>query len=101
ICIDGDFELSNFADSNSMIPVLDNGHTGIEIPLSQEDVNKLKVGDIISYFDIDGNLIIHRIIEVGYDSKGWFAITKGDNNKINDGKIRKEQVRCVLVGIIY
>ncbi len=90
-----------FTDTNSMDPVIDAGAHAIEIiPESPEDIS---VGDIVSYKSeyADGT-VIHRVIEVDEDSEGWYFKAKGDNNPFEDpGKIRFEQVRRVLVAIIY
>ena len=95
----GNMIWSKFSDTNSMDPLLDIGHNGLEIiPESPEEI---KVGEIIAY-DKGDTRIIHRVVEVGKDNKGWFAIAKGDNNLIADiGKVRFEQVRGILIGIIY
>jgi len=90
---------SSFVDTNSMDPMFDLGSNGIEvIPESPYDV---KVGDVISY-EYDGNVIAHRVVKVGADEQGLYYITKGDNNIIKDPvKVRFEQVKGVLVGLIY
>ena len=92
---------TKFADTNSMDPFLDKGSNGIEIlPKSPEDI---KIGDIISYksekYDA---VIIHRVIEIKKDNSGLYYLTKGDNNqKPDDEKIRFNNVKGVLVGVIY
>ena len=88
-----------FTDTNSMDPVLDQGAHGIQVvPGSPDD---LEIGDIISFTSTQG-IIIHRIIDIGHDDQGWYAITKGDNNAVADpGKLRFSQVHRVLVGILY
>ena len=90
--------LSNYADSGSMVPVLDKGANGIRIvPLSEDEV---EVGDIVS-FRIGGILVVHRVIEKGVDDEGvWFDV-KGDANMIGDGRIRFEDIEYVTVGILY
>jgi len=90
---------AEFADTNSMDPVLDAGTNGIEIkPESPDDI---QVGDIIAY-RADVGVIIHRVVEKGIDSEGIYFITKGDNNRQADPqKIRFEQVERVLVALIY
>ena len=86
------------ADTNSMDPTLDAESKVITIRPQSPD--EIIVGDIIS-FRFGDIVIIHRVIETGYDSEGWYAITKGDNNAFDDGKIRWEQVERLLIGIIY
>ena len=90
--------MSRYADTGSMIPVLGSNSNGIRIvPQSEEQIN---IGDIIS-FKQGNDLIVHRVVEKGVDSEGVYFITKGDNNFLNDGKIRFSQVDSVLVAIIY
>jgi len=88
-----------FADTNSMDPVFDSTSHAIEIiPKTAEDIH---VGDIASY-STDNGTIIHRVIETGYDSKGWYAMFKGDNNPIKDpDKVRFKDIRRIVVAIIY
>lgn len=94
-----DASWSTFTATKSMVPFLDKGSYAIEVtPTSAQD---LKPGDIISY-ELGGISIIHRIIATGYDSQGWYAIVKGDNNPSPDPfKVRFSQVQHVLVAIIY
>ena len=92
-------EWAKFTDTNSMDPVFDAGSNALEIVPSSPDV--LNVGDIIAY-DIPEGTVIHRIVKTGSDESGWYAIVKGDNNPGPDpDKVRWEQVRRVLVAIIY
>ena len=96
-----DASWASFTDTKSMDPLLDSDSNGIEIkPASYLDI---KVGDIISYASpyVTG-LVIHRVIEIGTDNNGWYAIVKGDNNPSADpGKVRFSQVNGVLIGVIY
>lgn len=90
-----------FTNTNSMDPVIDETSHAIEIiPQTKEDVH---VGDIVSY-ELEGfeGILIHRIVEIGEDKDGWYALAKGDNNTIIDpDKIRFNQVQRILVAIIY
>jgi len=94
-------EWAKFTDANSMDPLIDQNSNAIEIiPKSYKELN---VGDIISYEkeDVQG-IIIHRIIQTGFDEEGWFAVTKGDNLKTQDPfKIRFNNIKRVVVGILY
>ena len=96
-----DAEWASFTETNSMDPVLDETANAIQIiPKSTDDIH---VGDIISYKSeyADGT-IIHRVIKIGSDEEGWYCIVKGDNNQGPDpGKIRFNQIKRVLVAIIY
>jgi signal peptidase I len=90
-----------FTDTHSMEPVLSSRSYAIEIvPESPDEVN---IGDIVSYESkyADG-IIIHRVIDKGYDSDGVYFVMKGDNNPTQDpGKIRFDQLQRVVVAIIY
>ncbi len=90
--------LSGYADSGSMVPVLDKGANGIRIvPESEVDIG---VGDIVS-FRMGGVLVVHRVVEKGWDEDGvWFGV-KGDANLVGDGRIRFEDIEYVTVGVIW
>ena len=90
---------AKFADTNSMIPFLDEGSNALQIePVSPSDI---QVGDIISY-EYGDNVIIHRVIDIKEDGQGTYYVTKGDSNELPDPvKVRYHQVRRILVGIIY
>ena len=93
--------MAKFADTHSMEPVLDKKSTGLElVPASSAEI---KVGDIVSYASKGStDIIIHRVVKLGQDSEGWYAIAKGDNNASSDPeKIRFGQVKRILVGILY
>ena len=93
-----DSYLANFTDTHSMEPVLDKKSTGIEVV--PDSSNEIRVGDIISYTN-NNEIIIHRVVKIGYDPE-WYAITKGDNNPTNDPeRVRFNQVKRILVGILY
>jgi signal peptidase I len=88
------------ADTKSMDPVIDGNSIVLQTTPKKEQLN---VGDIVSYQPKGENyLIIHRIIAIAEDDQGWYAITKGDNNEQPDPrKVRFEQIKKVVVGIIY
>ena len=90
---------ASFTDTNSMDPFLDETANAIEIkPKSPEDINP---GDIISYQTGYGT-IIHRVTERGEDEKGIYYLVKGDNNKLRAPfKVRFNDIKGVLVAIIY
>jgi len=97
--------LSNYDDSKSMFPLINNDSIGMGFrPDSSEEIN---IGDIISFWsfaDIENKkrLVVHRVIDKGSDEKGIYFITKGDNNPKKDKqKVRFEEVDSVLIGILY
>lgn len=94
-------EWSTFTDTNSMDPVIDKGANAIEVVPKSPD--QIGVGDIIAYdTDLSENTIIHRVVEIGFDSEGWYAKVKGDNLSQEDPeKVRFSQVKRVVVAVIY
>ena len=94
-------EWASFTDTNSMDPVIDSGAHAIEIiPQSEDDI---QVGDIVAYeSEYAEGSIIHRIVHKAQDELGTYFVLKGDNNPTSDpGKIRFEQIKRVVVAIIY
>jgi len=96
-----DAEWAMFTDTNSMDPVLDSDSYALEYTPKSEA--ELCVGDIASYSPKSAEgTIIHRIVEIGSDNSGWYAVFKGDNLPYKDPeKVRFSQIRRVVVGIIY
>jgi len=92
-------EWAEFTDTNSMDPFIDSESNSLELRPSSS--SQLKVGDIISY-RYEDSYIVHRIVQIGNDDKGWYALTKGDNNKkIDPDRVRFNQIHGVLVAILY
>jgi len=55
------------------------------------DLNKIKEGDIIVFFDISGKYkILHRIEEIKVEEQSLYFKTKGDNNPASDPGLRTE-----------
>ena len=101
-CIRGEFTTSSYKNTGSMKPSFSGGHNGLYQAVTNE--TELFVGDVVTFErkDIIGTShIVHRIIKIGNDTEGWYAITKGDNNQISDGQVRKWQIQRVLVGMLY
>ena len=90
---------AKFTNTNSMDPFIDEDSNAIEIlPNNPNDIN---AGDVISYRSSSG-VIIHRVIEKGFDDLGIYYIVKGDNNSIRDPfKVRFNDVEGVVVAVIY
>ena len=47
------------------------------------DYNKLKMGDVI-VFNVDNNLIVHRITSITFNDSNLYVKTKGDQNEKDD-----------------
>lgn len=83
--------------SDSMLPVFARGDMIIVDKLTDEDIKKLKVGDIIK-FQTDSYYIIHRIHEIEQTESGLLFITKGDNNNAPDSKkVKPDQIHSKYV----
>lgn len=91
--------LTSYTGTNSMEPTLDNGMYGVAIrPVAREDI---QVGDIIG-FNKNNSTIAHRVVRIGWDDDGWYALTKGDNKLLRDFiKVRWHEVMNVQVGVLY
>lgn len=90
-------QLAYYTNTNSMDPLLDEHTIGLEItPSSEEDIH---VGDIVAY-QSDNDLIVHRVISIDKDNLGWYVIVKGDNSKELE-KVRFEQIKYILIGVLY
>jgi signal peptidase I len=85
-----------------MFPVL--GEHSLVLCQKTNFYDSLQVGDII-IFEKDEQRVIHRIIRKSMDEQGSYVVTKGDNNMRSDlnsfGKIREDQIRGVVIGILY
>ena len=90
---------SQYADTDSMIPILDKGANGIEIiPKSQDD---LFIGDIVAYESEQG-LIIHRIVGIEEKDGIKYFELKGDNNSKSDPeKVTFEKIKYVTIMLVY
>lgn len=90
---------ARFAATQSMVPFLDEGSNALQIqPEAPDDI---QLGDIVSY-QYGDSVIIHRVIEISEDEQGRYYIVKGDNNPEPDPiKVRFQQIRRILIGIIY
>ena len=101
IIVEGNYHISEFEDSNSMLPTMDYGSNGIQI-IVDESI-ELQIGDIISFTPRGTNItVVHRIVDEGQDEKGVFYITQGDNNPLPDqGKVRRDQIVRLTVGVLW
>lgn len=92
---------ARFTDTKSMEPVIHAGSNAIEVVPEHE--HDIQVGDIVSYeSEYADGYIIHRVVYKGQDEDGTYYILKGDNIATSDpGRVRFEQVKSVVVAIIY
>ncbi|ADI32280.1 signal peptidase I [Staphylothermus hellenicus] len=65
----------------SMFPILREGDI---VFAYRPSPNEIRVGDIIIYKGLNGELIIHRVIKVIINGNKYYYVTKGDNNPFPD-----------------
>ena len=92
-----DSSIISYSDVRSMEPYVTQNSMSI---ILKPEIGNLEIGDVI-IFQKSGTLITHRIIKIGTDYSGVYYITQGDNNEISDGKIRFEDIKGVVVGVLY
>ncbi len=86
-------------DTNSMLPVIDEGST--LLTTAPDITNNIFIGDII-LFDNGTDIIVHRIVNITNDEQGLYYTTKGDNNCVVDPwKVRFQDIEAIIIGIIY
>ena len=92
--------ISSYEDTNSMDPVFDFGHNGIEI---KPNCYNLIKGDIIAYRATwTQGTVVHRIVEINQDNFGLLFTAKGDNSSIDDPqKIRCSEIKYQVIGVLY
>ena len=90
-------QILTYSDTRSMQPYVNQNSMSI---ILKPEYGSLKVGDVI-IFQKNGKLITHRIVGLGTDNSGVFYLTQGDNNEVSDGKIRFEDIKGVVVGVLY
>lgn len=81
--------------SDSMLPVFARGDMIIVEKFNQEDVEKIKVDDIIK-FAAENYYVIHRVHAIEKTETGYLFTTKGDNNNAPDSKkVKPEQIQAI------
>ncbi|MFP4568138.1 MAG: hypothetical protein ACLFN8_04285 [Candidatus Woesearchaeota archaeon] len=92
---------ASFADTKSMLPVINKDSNALQIvPNCPDDI---ALGDIVSYRShYTEGIIIHRVVHIDEDSDGVYFVLKGDNNPTSDpGRIRCSQIDRKVIAIIY
>ena len=96
--IEPDVWITGIQDTNSMLGLMDIGHT--VLLTNSFDRDDLKVGDVIVYQS--NQQVIHRIIKITVDDKGRLYTLKGDSNKTADPYlVRNEHINWLMFGVIY
>lgn len=82
--------------SNSMVPDFYRGYIVISKKIKKDDIKEIKVGDILEY-QLESNVIIHRVIEIEEKDGTRLFTTKGDNNDFPDmKKVEEKQVLGIV-----
>jgi len=80
--------------SGSMRPTIDVGDIAMVIPV---DTSKIQVGDIIQYWK-EGEMTLHRVVEITSEEGSRLFITKGDDNPTPDSDpILPAQIKGKLI----
>ena len=88
------------APSNSMDPLIDDGHTVI-LSGNQKYKDEIDMGSVIGWGS-ELTPTLHQVVEINYDNAGWYCRTQGTNNsKVDPFIIRKENIRWVALGVIW
>lgn len=82
--------------SNSMVPEFARGYVVITKKINEDDIQDIKIGDILEY-QLDESVVIHRIINIEEEKGSLIFTTKGDNNDSQDSK-KVEQNQ--IIGIV-
>lgn len=67
--------------------------------VKEVEAEKLEIGDIISYRNMENTVTTHRIIDIEYTESGEIEFyTKGDNNSSADsGTVTEEEIEGVFI----
>ena len=71
--------------SGSMVPTIKIG----DLIVIDTNVKKYKVNDIVTFYDVNGSFVTHRIIDIKDNN---MMITKGDNNNTQDEAISMDNI---------
>jgi signal peptidase I len=94
--LSGDHLLRFKAKGSSMEPYIMDGDI-VEVDSNQLD--SIKVGDIILCSHKPDFLVVHRVIKVFEDQGEKIFITQGDSLNYHDGKVGKEEVLGKVVSV--
>ena len=94
--------ISQIADTNSMLPTMDGTHEVAYLPRKHFKPEDLKMGDMIIW-QKKGSTggVCHRIVRARGSGTNQEYITQGDNLKFNDGWIKFNQIKGVIVAVFY
>jgi len=90
--------ITGISDTNSMEPVIDQGHYAIFSP--KRSKKDLIIGDIILMQKYQWH-VMHRIVHISQDNQGWYCLTRGDNTVLLDTKTRYKDIVGICRGMFY
>ncbi len=85
-------------ETESMSPTFPVG--SIILARSPSDPNSLKVGDVVTFINLDGDRVTHRIVRVSNTTDGKVAYrTKGDNpaNSMDNDLLTTDRIEAVFI----
>jgi signal peptidase len=91
-------------EGTSMLPTLYNGDI---VLIYKPPPDKIKIGDIVVYESLRGNLVIHRVIKINYGPgcNPVCFVTKGDNNYQADNVLGLEPKQGIsydrILGVVF
>ncbi|MBQ7136444.1 MAG: signal peptidase I [Bacilli bacterium] len=81
--------------SDSMLPLFARGDMIVIEKLDKEDIENIKVGDVIKFLT-ENYYVIHRVHEIEQTDDGPLFTTKGDNNNAPDSKkVKPDQIQGI------
>ena len=100
IKLEPNVKIFRLADTDSMDGLMDIGHN--VIATDHFDKDKLAVGDIVIY-QVYLTKIVHRIVEIGWDTKGTkYYRCRGDNNvNVDKWYLGDKNIKFLVIGIFY
>lgn len=87
--------------SNSMLPTMLNKDIPYAVNITSYD--DLKEGDMVTYYQLDGDSVLHRIVKIIWMEDGTPRyVLKGDANLVADGDlVTFEQLQKKIIGVSF
>ena len=85
----------------SMLPIVQNGGKIAAVPIRA--VDEITIGSFVLSTMLGApSLVGHQIVEIGQDSQGWYALTKGTGNFERDlFRLKASDIKYRVILIIY
>jgi len=75
--------------TGSMTPAISPGSLACVKDVSAEEI---KLNDILTFYESDNNITTHRVVSIDINDSGYFYVTRGDANNIDDLPVSYERV---------